>query len=151
MPSLTNEMMRQIILMHYDTPYHIETPQNTDEFKVIHLNSTGCIDDITLFLKINDNVVETGYFDGVGCTISIASTSILLSLIEGKNINKALLIIHEYKEMINGRKFNKELLDEALVFINTSRQPSRIICATLSWDGAQQLINQHVEENENGK
>lgn len=151
MPSLTNEMMRQIILMHYDTPYHKETPQNTDDFCVIELNSTGCVDEITLFLKITDNTVETGYFDGVGCTISIASTSILISLIEGKALDESLQIIHEYKQMINGKPFKKELLDEALVFINTSRQPSRIKCATLSWDGAQKLITGYVEENKDGK
>lgn len=151
MPSLTNEMMRQIILMHYDTPYHKETPQNTDDFRVIALNSTGCIDDITLFLKIVDNTVETGYFDGVGCTISIASTSILISLIEGKTLSEALEIIHEYKQMINGKEFNKEILDEALVFINTSRQPSRIKCATLSWDGAAKLITEYEKEKKHGK
>lgn len=151
MPSLTNEMMRQIILMHYETPYHKETPQNTDGFRIIHLNSTGCIDDIVLFLKIVDNTVETGYFDGIGCTISIASTSILISLIEGKNINDALQIIHEYKKMINGKPFKKDLLDEALVFINTSKQPSRIKCATLSWDGAKKLIDEYEEEVNDGK
>ncbi len=145
MHSFSPEMMRQIILMHYETPYHKETPQNTGEFHYIHLNSTGCIDDIHLYLKINHDIVETGYFDGIGCTISIASTSILLSTIEGKKLNDVLAIIHEYKEMINGRTFKSELLDEALVFINTAKQPSRIKCATLSWDGAAKLIHQHEE------
>lgn len=145
MRSFSPEMMRQIILMHYETPYHKKTPQNAGEFKHIHLNSTGCIDDIHLYLKINDDIVETGYFDGVGCTISIASTSILLSIIEKKHIYEVLAIIHEYKEMINGRPFKRELLDEALVFINTAKQPSRIKCATLSWDGAATLIHRNEE------
>lgn len=146
MHSFSPEMMRQIILMHYETPYHKETPQNVDEFKHIHLNSTGCVDDIHLYLKINNFIVETGYFDGIGCTISIASTSILLSIIENKHINEVLEIIHEYKEMINGRAFKRELLDEALVFINTAKQPSRIKCATLSWDGAAALIYREEEK-----
>lgn len=146
MPILNNELMRATILTHYENPYHKETPQNADEFMQIHLTSTGCIDNLTLYLKIENDKVMTGYFDGFGCTISIASTSILLEMIEGMKTEDVLKIIEEYKKMLNSEPFDEEILNEAIVFANTVRQPSRIGCASISWDGVRDLINEHNKE-----
>lgn len=145
MHTLNKDLMRATILSHYESPYHKETPQNVDEFLQIHLNSTGCIDDITLFLKLEDNKVKEAYFDGFGCTISISSTSILLEMIEGRELSWVLLLIDEYHKMINGQEYSEEMLNEAIVFANTARQPSRIKCATIGWDGLEQLIKQKTD------
>lgn len=146
MPIFNNELMRATILTHYENPYHKETPQNADEFMQIHLTSSGCIDNLTLYLKVKDNKVITGYFDGFGCTISIASTSILLEMIEGMNVDAVLKIIAEYKKMLNSEPYDIDILNEAIVFANTVRQPSRIRCATIGWDGVAELITKHKEE-----
>jgi len=145
MPILNKEMMRATILAHYENPYHKETPQNADEFIQIHLNSTGCIDDITLYLKVKDEVVLEGYFDGFGCTISIASTSILLEMIEGKTFPEALALITEYYKMMEGKEYDSEILGEAIVFANTVRQPSRIKCATIGWGGAFEILSEFLD------
>lgn len=149
MPILSNELMRATILAHYETPFHKETPQNVDEFKQIHLNSASCIDDITLYLKLDNAQVKEAYFDGFGCTISIASTSILLEMIEGKPFSYVLDIIREYHKMLNGEAYDTDLLGEAIVFANTLRQPSRIKCATIGWDGAEALILAAQKEQNN--
>lgn len=146
MPTFNKELMRATILAHYETPYHKETPQKADEFMQIHLNSTGCIDDITLFLKVEDGVVKTGYFDGFGCTISIASTSILLEMIEGMKIDDVMEVIAEYHKMLNNEPYDELMLNEAIVFANTVRQPSRIKCATIGWDGTKELIEKYLKE-----
>ncbi len=142
--------MRATILSHYENPYHKETPQNADEFLHIHLTSSGCIDNLTLYLKVEKDKVIKGYFDGFGCTISIASTSILLEMIEGMNVDEVLKIIAEYKKMLSGEPYDEAILNEAVVFANTVRQPSRIKCATIGWDGVAELIANHkTEENHN--
>lgn len=146
MPTFNKELMRATILAHYETPYHKETPQKADEFMQIHLNSTGCIDDITLFLKVEDGVFKTGYFDGFGCTISIASTSILLEMIEGMKIDDVMEVIAEYHKMLNNEPYDELMLNEAIVFANTVRQPSRIKCATIGWDGTKELIEKYLKE-----
>lgn len=143
MHTFNRDLMRATILAHYENPYHKETPQNADEFMQIHLNSTGCIDDITLYFKIEDNKVKVAYFDGYGCTISISSTSILLEMIEGMPLDEVLLRVAEYHKMLNGEDYDPELLNEAIVFANTMKQPSRIRCATIGWDGAKELILKH--------
>ena len=112
MPTLSNEVMRATILAHYETPYHKETPQNAGEFKQIHLNSASCIDDITLYLKLDEEKVIEAYFDGFGCTISIASTSILLEMIEGQPFTYVLNIISEYHKMLNGEEYDVDTLGE---------------------------------------
>lgn len=145
MPIFNKDLMRATILSHYEAPYHKETPQNADDYMQIHLNSSGCIDDITLYLKVENGHVVTGYFDGFGCTISIASTSILLEMIEGKPLQEVELIINEYHKMLNSESYDEALLNEAIVFANTVRQPSRIKCATIGWDGVQSLLERYKE------
>lgn len=145
MPIFNKDLMRATILAHYENPYHKETPQNVDDFLKIHLNSSGCIDDITLYLKLKDQHVEVVYFDGIGCTISISSTSILVEMIEGMLLEQVLLVIKEYEKMLNSEPYDADILGEAIVFANTVRQPSRIRCANIGWDGAKQLIEDYLK------
>lgn len=145
MPTFNKDLMRATILAHYEKPYHKETPQNAGEFLKIHLNSSGCIDDITLYLKVCNNRVETAYFDGIGCTISVSSTSILVEMIEGMLIDDVRRVITEYEKMLNSEPYDEDLLGEAIVFANTVRQPSRIRCANIGWDGAKKLIDEYLK------
>jgi nitrogen fixation NifU-like protein len=67
-------------------------------------------------------------------------------LLIGKTISDALYIIHQYELMLDEKPFDEDVLDEALVFINTSKQPSRIKCALIGWNGAKSLITQKGDE-----
>lgn len=142
MPIFSPMMMRSIIIDHYETPRNKRTPLDLENYEYMHLNSTSCIDDITLFIKLKDGVIEEVLFDGIGCTISIASTSILTTLITGLKPSEAHAIIKEYKNMLDQKPYNAELLDEAIVFMNTSKQPSRIRCALIGWDGADKILKE---------
>ena len=116
MPSFSPEMMREIIMDHYNDPLHKKTPINPSEYLSVRMDSTSCIDDITVYLKVKDNKIVDALFDGVACTISTSSTDIMCDLV----LNKTL--------------------DEALVFINTSKQAARIKCATIGWNGLEKII-----------
>ncbi len=147
MPTFNKDLMRATIMTHYEKPYHKKTPQNADEYMHIHLNSASCIDDITLYLKVENGKVVESFFDGIGCAISISSTSILMEMIENKSIDDVLVLIDEYHKMLNEEDFNEELLNEAIALQNTARQPSRIKCALIGWDGVRDLINTHQKES----
>lgn len=134
------QLMRAIIMDHYQNPRNKQTPSNLQDYRSIHMNSTACVDDIWVYLKIENNIVTDAKWDGVACTISTASTSIMSELLLGKNEKQALHIIDQYMKMIDGQPFDEELLDEAVVFVNTARQPARIKCATLGWLGSKSLI-----------
>lgn len=139
MLTLTNEMMRQIIMDHYSNPQFKHTPSGSD-YLTTHMHSDNCIDDINVYLLIKDNKVEDACFDGIGCTITTASTDIMCGLLIGKNKEEAFRIIDNYLHMIHEEPFEDDVLDEALVFINTSKQAARIRCATIGWNAANKIL-----------
>ncbi len=139
MPTLTSDMMRQIIMDHYSNPYNKHQP-NTDQFIKVHMHSDNCIDDLDIFLLIEGNIVKDACFDGVACTISTSSTDIMCDLLKGKTIDEAKNIIKQYDNMIHELPFDEEVLDEAIVFINTSKQAARIRCATIGWNAADKIL-----------
>ena len=139
MLTLTNDMMRSIIMDHYSNPTNKHEP-NSDKFEKIHMHSDNCIDDLNIFLLVENNIVKDACFEGVACTISTASTDIMCDLLKGKNIEEAKNIIQQYDNMIHEQPFDEEVLEEAIVFINTSKQAARIRCATIGWNGATNIL-----------
>lgn len=139
MPILTNDMMRSIIMDHYSNPMNKHQPSK-DGYQTVHMHSDNCIDDINIFLLIENDIVTDACFDGVACTISTASTDIMCDLLKGKNIKEALYAIEQYNHMIHEEPFDDEVLDEAVVFINTSKQAARIRCATIGWIAAENIL-----------
>ena len=139
MLTLTNDMMRSIIMDHYSNPTNKHEP-NSDKFEKIHMHSDNCIDDLNIFLLLENNIVKDACFEGVACTISTASTDIMCDLLKGKNIEEAKNIIKQYDNMIHEQPFDEEVLEEAIVFINTSKQAARIRCATIGWNAADMIL-----------
>jgi len=133
-------LMREIILDHYQYPRNKKKP-TTDDYLSIHMDSASCIDDFYIYIKVENDKVVDCLFDGVGCAISTSSISIMTQLIKGKEIKEALEIIENYKHMIHhDHEYDEELLDEANAFQNTYKQANRIKCATIGWDGLEQLL-----------
>ena len=131
--------MRSIIMDHYSNPIHKHQP-NGDGFIKVHMHSDNCIDDLDIFLKLDNNKVIDACFDGVACTISTASTDIMCDLLINKDYKEAKNIIKQYDNMIHEEPFDEEVLDEAIVFINTSKQAARIRCAMIGWNAADQIL-----------
>ena len=138
--SLSPQMMRQIIMDHYENPQFKHAPEAGKEYKNVRMNSASCIDDITIYLDVKNDVVKDVFFDGVACTISTASTDIMCGLVLNKKISEAMYIIEQYNAMIHEQLFDDSVLDEAIVFVNTSKQAARIKCATIGGDGLTKLI-----------
>lgn len=139
--SINPQMMREIIMDHYNNPLNKKVPENISEYKKIRMDSDSCIDDITIYLKIvNDKIIDA-CFDGIACTISTASTDILCELVKNKSTKDALYIVEQYKNMIYEKEFDESALDELIVFINTHKQAARIKCATLGSTGIESIID----------
>lgn len=140
--SMTNEMMRSIIMDHYSHPNNKKTPNNVEEYKKIHMHSDNCIDDINVYVKVKDNIVIDACFDGVGCTIATASTDILCDLIVNKTIEETLEIIKQYDQMMREEPYDEDILEEAGAFKNTSKQAARIRCATIGYRAVEALLKE---------
>lgn len=139
MPILTNDMMRSIIMDHYSNPLNKHQP-TSDNFEKIHMHSDNCIDDLDIFLCVKDGKVIDACFDGTACTISTSSTDIMCDLLKDKKVDEAKYIIEQYNHMIHEEPFDEDALEEALAFINTSKQAARIRCATIGWTAAQEIL-----------
>jgi nitrogen fixation NifU-like protein len=108
--------------------------------------SESCIDDITVMAKIEDNIVKDVCFDGVACTISTASTSIMTELLIGKTVEEAEMIVREYYNMIELLPFDEEVLQEAIAFHQVGKQANRIKCATIGFKAIEECIKEHKHE-----
>ena len=133
-------VLRQIIMEHYQRPCNKGLIEGYPE---IHMASESCIDDLHVQLLLEDGVVKDVRFDGVACTISTSSTSIMSELLKGKSVDEANKIIDEYYKMINQEEYDADMLEEAYAFHTVYKQANRIKCATIGIDGMKELLNKH--------
>ena len=136
---MTNEMMRQIIMDHYSDPLNKHQPPH-DGYQKVHMHSDNCIDDLDIFLLVDAHKIKDACFDGTACTISTSSTDIMCELLKDKDIKQGKYIIEQFQHMILEEPFDEDVLDEAIVFINTSKQAARIRCATIGWNAAEEIL-----------
>lgn len=134
-------ILRELIMDHYQYPRNHSLVEDSD-YESVHMASDSCIDDITVQTKINGNKIEDIRFDGVACTISTASTSMMSELIKGKTIEEAEIIINNYFAMIDEKEYDPEILQEAIAMKGVYKQANRIKCATIGWKAIQQMIDE---------
>lgn len=109
-----------------------------------HGHNPNCGDDITLDLKIEDEIIKEAVFHGSGCAISQASTSIMIDLIKGKSVEEALELVETFIKMIKKEIDDKEKLKklkDARALQNISNMPARVKCAVLSWHTLKEALN----------
>ena len=144
--SLNSQMMRSIIMDHYENPQYKREPMD-NSYKSLHMDSTNCVDDILVYVKEENGKIVDTCFTGVACTISTASTDIMCSLMIGKSVEEAEYILKQYMNMIHEENYDESVLDEAIVFINTAKQAARIKCATIGYDALEGIICNHEHKD----
>ena len=149
MKSYLNDPMflRQIIMDHYQYPRN-HSLTDDESYLCRHMAADSCIDDIKVQAKIKDGIIEDVRFDGIACTISTASTSIMTQLMKGKTLTEAQALIAEYNKMIALKEFDYEPLQEAIAFVNVGKQANRIGCATIGWQAMSEMILESEEDND---
>ncbi|MFN2562765.1 MAG: Fe-S cluster assembly sulfur transfer protein SufU [Jatrophihabitans sp.] len=132
-----DSMYQQIILDHYKNPQHRGLPENFDA-EVHHVNPT-CGDEVTLRVRVTDGTIAELGWEGEGCSISQASTSVMSDLVVGKPISNALELQQKFLELMQSRgtaeitDADEELLEDAVAFEGVSKYPARVKCALLGW------------------
>tara|TARA_B100000949_G_scaffold58971_1_gene52121 strand:- start:4763 stop:5143 length:381 start_codon:yes stop_codon:yes gene_type:complete len=108
-----------------------------------------CGDQITLFLKVSEDIVEDISFEGVGCAISKSSASMMTEGVKGKSVEEALAVFQAFRKMITANSDgsnDSEILGDLEILKGVSQYPTRIKCATLSWHTLQAAL-QGAEPN----
>jgi nitrogen fixation NifU-like protein len=142
-----DSLYQEVIMDHYKNPTHKDLLTSFD-VKVHHVNPS-CGDEQDLNLVTDGKVVSSIGWNGVGCSISQASTSIMSELLEGKSIGEALKIHSAYQEMIlsKGKITGDEgLLEDAVVLAGVSKFPARVKCALLGWMAFKDALSQALEK-----
>jgi nitrogen fixation NifU-like protein len=133
-----DSLYQEIILDHYKHPRRrgLREPFDAESH---HVNPT-CGDEVTVRVVIDatdgaPRVVDVSY-EGQGCSISQASTSVLTELVVGKTVAEALAVQAQFLRLMQSKgevEPDEEVLEDAVAFAGVARYPSRIKCALLGW------------------
>lgn len=129
------QMYQEVILDHYKHPHHrgLREPFGAE---VHHVNPT-CGDEVTLRVHIDDDgdVVDVSY-DGQGCSISQASTSVLADQVIGLPVQQALKVVESFDTMVTSRgtvEGDEDMIGDGIAFAGVAKYPARVKCALLGW------------------
>jgi nitrogen fixation NifU-like protein len=130
-------MYQEIILDHYKHPHHREVLEDFDA-EVHHVNPT-CGDEVTLRVAVRDGAVAALGWQGEGCSISQASTSVMSDLVVGQDVASALALQETFLELMQSKgaaqltEEQTDALEDAVAFEGVAKYPARVKCALLGW------------------
>ena len=127
-----DQLYRRVIMDHYKTPRNKGTLEN--ENVKIDMNNPTCGDRIHLTLQVEDGIVKDAKFDGEGCSISMASASMMTQAVKGQDIDTAMKLSGIFSDMMLGKDYDDSIdLGDIEALQGVSQFPARIKCATLAW------------------
>jgi nitrogen fixation NifU-like protein len=147
MTDATSSMYQEIILEHYKHPHH-RGLRDPFDVEVHHVNPT-CGDEVTLRVKVAGGVVEDVSYEGHGCSISQAATSVMTDLVIGKPIEEALTTHEAFLELMQSRgqlEPDEDVLEDGIAFAGVSKYPARVKCALLGWMAWKDATSQALEK-----
>ena len=107
-----------------------------------------CGDQYVVSARVENGIVEDIGFEGAGCAISKASASIMTSVVKGKTIDEAEVLIAHFQALVTGRgdnEFGGEGVEKLNAFAGVSEFPVRVKCATLAWHALRALLEGDAE------
>jgi len=128
------ELYQQVIIEHN------KKPRNFGHLEPCSHHAHGlnplCGDDIEVSLQLEDGVVKDIRFQGHGCAISQASSSLMTTFVKGRPAAEAELLVAQFREMIRGgldTAKDPNILGRLSIFQGVKDLPSRVKCAVLPW------------------
>jgi len=140
-----DQLYRQVIMDHYKTPRNKGALESNSVN--IEMNNPTCGDRIQLTLQVEGNIVKDAKFDGEGCSISMASASMMTQAVKGKDVETALRLSQIFSDMMLGKEYDDSIdLGDIEALQGVSQFPARIKCATLAWKAMEKGV-QDVEKS----
>ncbi|MYC29786.1 MAG: SUF system NifU family Fe-S cluster assembly protein [Chloroflexi bacterium] len=128
-----HDLYQEILLEHNNRPRNFrileDANRQADGYNPL------CGDQITVYLRVEDDVIADAAFQGVGCAISRASASMLTQSVMGQTVAKAEEIFEGFHALITDpdADVDFDLLGDLEVLSGVSAYPTRIKCAVLAW------------------
>jgi nitrogen fixation NifU-like protein len=132
MPS-SGELYQSVILEHNRSPRNYRAMADAD--RRAEGNNPLCGDSLTVWLKLDGDVISDASFQGMGCAISRASASLMTAAVKGKSRREAEETFDRFHRLVTGRgePADAETLGKLAVFSGVSAYPIRVKCASLPW------------------
>lgn len=129
-----DQLYQDIILDHYKRPHGrgLREPYGAEAH---HVNPT-CGDEVTVRVRLDGSTIADVSYDGMGCSISQASASVLHDLVAGRTVADALTRHEAFVALMSGRgqvEPDEELLEDGVAFAGVAKYPARVKCALLPW------------------
>jgi len=135
------ELYQQVILEHN------KKPRNFGKLEPCSHHAHGmnplCGDDIEVTLDIEGGQIVDIKFQGCGCAISQASSSLMTVNVKGKSIEDAETMAEQFRKMIRGDldpTSEQNSLGKLSLFQGVKDLPSRVKCAVLPWATLQSAL-----------
>ena len=132
-------LKRSIILENYQNPKNRGLVDDPDYIKV-NMNNESCIDEVNVMAKIEDGIIKDIRFDGEACAMCISSSSIMIEVLIGKTVEEAKNILKNFLNMIDEKEYDESVLESAVVYDDTYKQPNRKKCVLLSWWAIEEIL-----------
>ncbi len=131
---LLDSLYQEIILDHYKHP-HGRGLREPFGGEAHHVNPT-CGDEITVRVDVDADKIDDMSYDGLGCSISQASASVLHELVQGRDLASTAEIHHAFVALMQGLgqvEPDEDVLGDAIAFAGVAKFPARVKCALLPW------------------
>jgi nitrogen fixation protein NifU and related proteins len=127
---------------------HNRVPRNyrvmADANRRVEGNNPLCGDRLTVWLKMEGDVIQDAAFQGLGCAISRASASLMTMAVKGKKRHEAEALFEQFRRLVTGtlRPGEAESLGKLAAFGGVAEFPVRVKCASLSWHALRAALDQ---------
>lgn len=139
---MDDKLKRDIILEHYQSPFHKGLVDNDNYIKVNSRNAS-CVDNIDVMVLLDNGVIIDARFTGDACAICTSATSIMIKTLIGKNLEEAQEVIENFENMINEKEYDEEVLEELVVYDTVYKQPNRKNCALLPFRAMLEVMKEN--------
>ncbi len=134
----SNEINREIIIDHVQKPRN----QRIENYPSKQLKNPACGDIITLYVDYQKNKIKDICYQASGCSLCVASTSIMSQLVKNKNKKELEKIIDQILKMLTNQAYDQKLLRDASCFEGVKNISPRIKCVTLPYKALQEIIGE---------
>ena len=142
---MLEELYQEIILDHYRRPRNRGTTVPAD-LRAKESNPL-CGDEIEVTAKLVDGKIAELKFDGHGCSICLASSSIMTQRLVGKTLPEAMGDIEKFQQMMRGDiPYGGKELGDLKALEGVLKFPVRVKCATLAWHTAHRGITAIIQK-----
>jgi nitrogen fixation protein NifU and related proteins len=125
------DLYREVILDHNKSPRNFGAIEDAD--RVVNGVNPLCGDKMTLYLKLDGDTIEDVRFEGTGCAISIASSSLMTERVKGATVGESLALFDDVHGMLTGKSEPDEHMEKLAALAGVREYPSRVKCASLAW------------------